>query len=96
MKTILLTISVISLFLFTSCDKEKKRVEIIKDCTGVYLREKKIDVKVCNTYLLDSYNTGDKIKVNYDILGECFGLIEPITCTTSHPYQDLVEVTKIY
>lgn len=78
-----------------SCSKLNKKMEIVRDCTGVYLKKDNKEYKVCNESKLESYSTGDKIKVEYDVLVECFGLIEPTVCLLYHEYESLIEVTKI-
>lgn len=81
----------------SSCDKNKLRMEVVKDCTGVYLRNKAgQDFKVCNESMLDAYVTGSKIKVYVDNLDECFGLLEDPNCTDTHVYEGKIEVTKIF
>jgi hypothetical protein len=84
-------------FIFFGCDKEKERMEVIKDCTGVYLRAKNgQDFKVCNDELLDNVNGGTKIKVTYDNLDECFGILEPPTCSETHTFEGKIEITEVF
>ena len=84
-------------FIASSCDKEKQKMEVIKDCTGVYLRAKNgQDFFVCNDEILDNIGNGTKIKVTYDNLTQCFGLIEPITCTETHTFEGTIEITEIF
>ncbi|MFT6503924.1 MAG: hypothetical protein ACJASQ_004062 [Crocinitomicaceae bacterium] len=84
-------------FISFGCDKEKERMEVIKDCTGVYLRAKNgQDFKVCNDELLDNVNGGTKIKVTYDNLDECFGILEPPTCSETHTFEGKIEITEIF
>ena len=72
-------------------------MEVIKDCTGVYLRARNgQDFKVCNDELLENISAGTKIRVSYDNLTECFGLIEPVTCTLTHVYEGTIEITEIF
>tara|TARA_B110000093_G_C12920533_1_gene388968 strand:+ start:1081 stop:1371 length:291 start_codon:yes stop_codon:yes gene_type:complete len=84
-------------FISYGCDKEKERMEVIKDCTGVYLRAKNgQDFKVCNDELLDNVNGGTKIKVTYDNLDECFGILEPPTCSETHTFEGKIEITEVF
>ena len=83
-------------FVSVSCNKDKIEVEVIKDCTGVYLRANEVDSKVCNEYLLDSYPSGTKLEVNYDILTQCYGIQEEPTCSDVHAFSQLVEITEIF
>lgn len=72
-------------------------MEVIKDCTGVYLRAKNgQDFKVCNDELLDNVNGGTKIKVTYDNLDECFGILEPPTCSETHTFEGKIEITEVF
>lgn len=72
-------------------------MEVIKDCTGVYLRDSSgKDHYVCNEELLDSYATGTKIKVTYDNLEQCFGLLETPTCEMAHLFDGVIEITEIH
>jgi hypothetical protein len=72
-------------------------MEVVKDCSTIYLRDKSgQDYKVCNDELLDSYAAGTKIKVSYDNLEQCFGLIENETCESTHLISGVIEVTKIH
>lgn len=72
-------------------------MEVIKDCTGVYLRDGSgNDHYVCNEELLENYATGTTIKVSYDKLEQCFGLLETPTCEMAHINSGVIEVTQIH
>lgn len=97
MKRGLVFLGILGLTTLTSCDPEKHRMEVVRDCTGTYLRARNgQDFFVCNDNLLSNYTNGTKIKVKYDNLNECFGLIEPITCTESHTFQGKIEILEIF
>lgn len=71
-------------------------MEVIKDCTGVYLRDSSgKDYYVCNEELLENYATGSAIKVTFDKLEQCFGLLETPTCTLSHLHEGVIEITEV-
>ena len=70
-------------------------MKVVKDCTGVYLKKDSKEYKVCNESKLDAYSAGDKIKVDYDVLTECFGLINPPACSEAHNYESLIEVVRV-
>jgi hypothetical protein len=90
-------IAISIVFISFGCDKEKQRMEVIKDCTGVYLRTKGgQDYKVCNDELLENITGGTKIKVTFDNLDECFGILEPPTCSETHTFEGKIEVTEIF
>lgn len=92
----ILMICILSLSIFAACNKDKISAEVIKDCTGVYLRENGLDRLVCNDYILDSYESGSHITVEYDILDACFGLEEEITCSMIHEFHERLEITEIF
>ena len=79
----------------SSCSKLSKKMEVVRDCTGVYLKKDKKEYKVCNESKIENIATGEKIKVDYDVLSECFGLIEQPTCMLYHEYESLIEVVRI-
>lgn len=80
----------------SACDKTYKEMTVVKDCSGVYLRsEEGADYFVCNDDKLDSYNSGDAIKVETESVNECYGLLEEVTCTDPHPFKGKVEVVQI-
>lgn len=82
---------------FSSCNKDIHKMEVVKDCSTIYLRDNNgQDYKVCNDDLLDSYSSGTKIKVSYDNLEQCFGLIEDLACESTHFVQGVIEVTEIH
>lgn len=93
---IALSIVLVGMIALSSCNKEYPKMEVIKDCTGSYLRTKAgLDYYVCNFAILDSYATGTKIRVKYDVLNTCFGLIENPTCQMAHTFEDVIDVLEI-
>lgn len=97
MKSILSIFAVVfALTTLSSCDKSKVKMTVVKDCTGVYLRDNSRDYFVCNDEILENYSAGDKIKVTYDNLEECFGILEPVSCEMAHIYDGKIEVTEIH
>jgi len=80
-----------------SCNKERIRMEVVKNCHGTFLKDKSgKNFKVCNDDILDSYATGTKIKVTFDNLDECFGLIEEPNCPNEFSFEGKIEVTEIF
>ena len=97
MRNWILSILVLSALPLTSCDKTKQKMEIIKDCSTVYLRDKNgQDYKVCNDEILEAHAAGTKVKVSFDNLEQCFGLIEDPACEATHLIQGVIEVTEIH
>lgn len=89
---------IISIAIFSlSCNKEKERMTVIKDCTGTYLRNSEgLDFFVCNEEELAAFASEEKVKVDIETVTECYGLGEEITCTQSHIYETTVEVLKVF
>ena len=95
MKNTFLFLFTFFLFLTVSCDKKTQKMEVVRDCTGTYLKKDGKDHYVCNESKLSSYASGDKVKVQYDVLAECFGLIDQPVCLLFHEFEDKIEITKI-
>ncbi len=97
MKKYLVLFGSIALFATAGCNKDVHKMEVVKDCSTIYLRDKGgLDYKVCNDEKLASYSAGTKIKVSYDVLEQCFGLIEDQACEATHFTQGVIEVTEIH
>jgi len=80
-----------------SCDKDRVRMEVIKNCHGTFLRNRSgKDFQVCNDELLNSYASGTKIRVTFDNLNECFGLIEDPNCPDDFAIEGKIEITEIF
>ena len=80
-----------------SCDKDRVRMEVVKNCHGTFLRDRSgKDYQVCNDELLNSYSSGTKIKVTFDNLNECFGLIDPPSCPDAFAIEGKIEITEIF
>lgn len=72
-------------------------MEVIKNCHGVFLRDKSgKDYKVCNDEILNSYASGTKIRVTFDNLNQCFGLIEEPNCPDEFAFEGNIEVTEVF
>ena len=91
-----ISLLMVVLSVLSSCDKSKIRMTIIKDCTGIYLRNNSRDYYVCNDELLENHTAGDKVKVSYNELEECFGVLEPVTCEMVHLYNGKIEITELF
>ena len=95
-KFLFISLSIGIILFASSCDKQYEKLEVVKDCTGSYLRTKSgLDFYVCNFAILNEYPTGKKIKVKYDVLNTCFGLIEDPSCEMAHVYEDVIDVIEI-
>lgn len=96
MKRLIVISSFLFALVFVGCNKDYEKMKVVKDCTGSYLRSKAgLDYYVCNYAILNDYATGEKIRVKYDVLNECFGLISTPTCTQSHTFEDVIDILEV-
>ena len=96
--TILITLIFITLaFSLSSCKKVKNQSAIVsKSCAGLYIIIDSKNYEVCNNDILDSFNSNDKVLVDYKkikkcenpnyIAGTCYILID---------FEDLIEIKEI-
>lgn len=76
-----------------SCNKDVHKVTIERDCSGTYVQTTGgLDYEVCNSEILDSYNEGDEIKIKFENMAMCFGLIN---CELYHQNEGAIEITEI-
>ncbi len=73
----------------TSC-----KLEIIKDCTGTYVRWNEKDYQVCNFELLEKFKGGEVIEAKFYRLKECNNplLKDMVFCTMYHQNEGWVKV----
>lgn len=91
MKTVLTSGIILALL---GCGKNKNSAEVIRDCTGVYLRIDHQDYKVCNTESLESYSDGAKVKATYKKVNSCANDTN-VVCMMYHAYVNEIEVSKV-
>lgn len=46
-------------------------MQVIKDCTGAYLRHQSKDYKVCNTGAVATYKNGDMVNASFNKISSC-------------------------
>ena len=87
----------ILIMLLVSCKKNDcVKAELVKDCTGVYLRIDSKDYQVCNLEKVSAFNNGAKISVSYKKISECKGTAsDQVVCLMYHANEGWVEVLKI-
>ena len=78
--------------LLIACEKEDE-MEVIKDCTGTYLRKNNKDFKVCNKEVLDEFDENVTVTVTYIKLEDCNE--EGFLCELYHEYEGFIEVKEI-
>lgn len=80
--------------LITSCSKiRNKEMEVIKDCTGVYLRFNNKDYQVCNEEKLAAYSNGEHVTATFKKIKNC--TLDRIVCMMHHESEGFVDVQKI-
>ena len=81
-------------FIITSCSKiTSEEVEIVKDCTGSYLKFNNKDYHICNEEIVNGFNNGDIVEASFRRIDECnnTGAI----CMMAHKNEGWIKVTKI-
>lgn len=80
-----------------SCNKERnKKMTVIRDCSGTYLRFNEKDYRVCNLERVADYEDNANVTVTYKKLEECTGTgADAIVCAMYHPNEGWIQVIKI-
>jgi hypothetical protein len=81
------------LVLTTSCKKNLEGAEVVRDCTGTYLRIDDEDFKVCNDEILDDYTEGASVNVRYKKVQDCED--DGAVCMLYHRYSASIEITEV-
>ena len=69
-------------------------MQVIRDCTGTYLRKDSLDFQVCNIEIVANFDNRTKLFVLYDELNECSTNTLPV-CLLYHKNDGWIHVTKI-
>lgn len=93
-KLIRLGFTLALIFIIAGCGKYGTAYKVVRNCTGVYLEKRGQHYKVCNSAILVNYNEGDKVKVTFDELDECFGL-GGVSCEMQFISDKNIEITDI-
>jgi len=102
MKHLLFATFILVIAVTTGCKKHDKNrecnnaaysggMQVIKDCTGTYLRYQQKDYQVCNTAILANYDNGNSVIAGFNKISSCDS-IPPIVCFMLHPSEGIVEV----
>ncbi|NLB86178.1 MAG: hypothetical protein GX793_03855 [Bacteroidales bacterium] len=97
MKTII-RLSILIIFLFftlNSCKKINTEMTVIKNCTGIYIKNYNKSYRVCNYNLLDNYENGDKIRVLVKKIENCTIECSISNCMLVYPSNGWVEILEI-
>lgn len=93
MKYTIIILSVILVSLF-ACEKSgKNNAQIVRNCTGIYLRMDGKEYRVCNSEKVSKYPNGVSITVNYKHIKKCNS--DDIVCTMAYPNDGDIKVLKI-
>jgi hypothetical protein len=66
-------------------------MQVIKDCTGSYLRYQSKDYKVCNTSAVAAYKNGDMVNASFNKISSCNSLPGYI-CQMYHQNEGFITV----
>ena len=91
----------IILFLF-GCQKDGStpnydflgEMEVVRDCTGTYLKYQKSDYRVCNRGKLEQFSSGTRIYASVKKVEKCKDL-NYLDCYMYHPHNGLIAVIQI-
>ncbi|WP_317897316.1 hypothetical protein [Aurantibacillus circumpalustris] len=87
---------ILVLLLFSCKKNDCIKAELVKDCTGTYIRIDGKDYQVCNLEKVSAFNNGAKITVSYKKITECKGTAaDQIVCLMLHANEGWIEVLKI-
>lgn len=96
MKKINLLLGILIL-LAVSCAKiDKREAEVVKNCTGVYLRYDKKSYAVCNEEMLSDYNAGDRVTAKFKHIDTCNrDMSHNLKCFLLYESHGTIKVLKI-
>jgi hypothetical protein len=79
------------------CKKElHKTAEIIRGCTGTYLRIDGKNYKVCNLEKVASFTNGTTVEASFKKISGCKGSGNfPVTCYMGYDFDSWIEVKRI-
>lgn len=83
----------ISSLLLLGCSKDVERVTIQRDCSGTYA-EFKNGTKhlICNEQIVETITDGTKIRIKFETMTQCFGLVE---CDLYYKKDGYIEITEV-
>lgn len=92
-----------SLVSVTSCKKNDGNcnnaaysgpMQVIKDCTGTYLRYQQKDYMVCNSAILSAYGSGSWVIAGFNLTTYC-PTMPIVICNMYHAYEGVANVICI-
>jgi hypothetical protein len=86
---------VFSLFVLSGCKKDNWRTcEVVRNCTGVYLRFDAVEYRVCNEFKLLPFADGERVRVRYALVKGCGGTGQ-IVCMMFYEHDGLADVLDV-
>ena len=85
-------------FILISCGEfENRKMLVIKDCTGNYIRFKGKDYRVCNDEILNEFENEEKVRATFEKIDSCADSINNASnCFITHVYEkSWVKITNI-
>jgi DhnA family fructose-bisphosphate aldolase class Ia len=80
---------------FASCSKHRMAsMTVVKDCTGVYLRQDKKDYHVCNDEILSALKDGSEVKASFVKVQGCPAQKDRMVCMMYHENEGWIEVER--
>ena len=82
--------------MFFGCSKSVfQEMEIVRNCTGIYLKKSHKEYRVCNNQDIEGYSDGELIKVTFEPISVCSE--GGFYCEMAYDYEEdinLLEVKK--
>ncbi|WP_207426216.1 hypothetical protein [Pedobacter sp. SYSU D00535] len=72
----------------------EQKVQVIKDCTGDYLRSAAGDLLICNSDAVAAFRNGDFVKARFNQVARCPEKSQ-LNCELLHENKGLIEVKEI-
>ena len=99
MKQLIIGMGFIALCLsFGACQKdtECQEVEVVRNCTGTYLRFMDKEYKVCNLDMVANYAEGTKITASFTHQDNCPAWENSVTCMMLYESEGWIEVKSVH
>jgi hypothetical protein len=93
-----LTLSIISFMVFSCASMKNKpqSMQVIRDCTGTYLRFHEKDYHVCNLDALKGFADNQVVQASFSKTAECKDPSQPeMTCMMFHENEGWIQVNSI-
>ena len=90
-------IGALCFFILSACKKDTgKKMTVVKDCTGSYLRSEGKDYHVCNTEKTEGFKDGTTVMASFKKIDKCTGAeSDKIVCMMYHENEGWIEISGI-